>query len=114
MPPLLWLLTTHRNSFKGSLVCWEVASSNCSQALCVQSLSPLSLSVSPAALRFTTGCPTPEEVAAEIGKHVRSTQSLPSRHVMRIIPISQTCFVSEDDVRVLAAKLAELHFPKGG
>eukprot|EP00878_Enallax_costatus_P042276 GHUV01049509.1.p1 GENE.GHUV01049509.1~~GHUV01049509.1.p1 ORF type:complete len:128 (-),score=15.35 GHUV01049509.1:94-477(-) len=59
------------------------------------------------------GCPTPEEVAAEIAKHVRATQSLPSRHVMRIIPVSHTCFVSEDDLKVLATKVAEQHFPKG-
>eukprot|EP00878_Enallax_costatus_P012720 GHUV01013284.1.p1 GENE.GHUV01013284.1~~GHUV01013284.1.p1 ORF type:complete len:251 (+),score=109.78 GHUV01013284.1:275-1027(+) len=58
------------------------------------------------------GCPTPEEVAAEIAKHVRATQSLPSRHVMRIIPVSHTCFVSEDDLKVLATKVAEQHFPK--
>lgn len=71
------------------------------------------LSATTTASSLPADCPSPEEVAAEIAQHVRATRSLPSRHVMRILPVSHSCFVSQDDLQTLAAKVAEQHFPAG-
>eukprot|EP00775_Hariotina_reticulata_P005477 gene5477-5712_t len=57
------------------------------------------------------GCPSPEDAAVEIARQVRNTRTLASRHLMRLLPVSATCFVAAEDVTALAAKLAEKHFP---
>ncbi|WIA13255.1 hypothetical protein OEZ85_006843 [Tetradesmus obliquus] len=58
-------------------------------------------------------CPSPEEVVLDICRHVQATQSLPSRHLMRLLPVSHTCGISKDEITAMAAKVAAQHFPTG-
>jgi hypothetical protein len=52
-------------------------------------------------------------VVLDICRQVQASQSLPSRHLMRLLPVSHTCGISKDEITALAAKVAEKHFPTG-
>ncbi|KAF6261244.1 hypothetical protein COO60DRAFT_1699940 [Scenedesmus sp. NREL 46B-D3] len=58
-------------------------------------------------------CPSPEEVVLDICRQVQATQSLPSRHLMRLLPVSHTCGINKEEITALAAKVAEKYFPTG-
>jgi hypothetical protein len=66
-----------------------------------------------AAAAAAADCPSPEEVVLDICRHVQAMQSLPSRHLMRLIPVSHTCGISRDEITAMAAKVAEKFFPTG-
>lgn len=59
-------------------------------------------------------CPTPEEVALEIAAHVKKTRSLPARHLMKLLPVSLTCFASAEELKGVTAKMVERDFGTGG
>ena len=58
-------------------------------------------------------CPTPEEVAHEIASHVKATRSLPARCVLRLVPVSFSCFASKDELAALTPELLHRFFPAG-
>src|SRR5689334_20598875 len=52
-------------------------------------------------------CPRPEEVALEIAGHVKATRSLPARYVMRLLPVSLTCFASAEELKGITATMVQ-------
>jgi hypothetical protein len=77
------------------------------------SAQPASPAAATAAAAAAADCPSPEEVVLDICRHVQASQSLPSRHLMRLLPVSHTCGISKDEITAMAAKVAEKHFPTG-
>ena len=59
------------------------------------------------------GCPTPEEVGLEIAQHVKMTRSLPARYLMRLLPVSLTCFASAEELAGITATMVETYFGTG-
>lgn len=57
--------------------------------------------------------PSPEEVVLSILREVRDTKTLPCRHILRMLPVSHTCFASMDAIKDMAPKLLGSHFSEG-
>lgn len=60
-----------------------------------------------------TDCPAPEAVALEIAQHIKETHSLPARYVMKLLPVSLTCFAAPEDLKGLTGQLVDKYFGTG-
>ena len=58
--------------------------------------------------------PSPQAVVLSIVKETRETKTLPSRNVIRLMPLSHVCYGSLEEMRAMAPKLLEGHFPPEG
>jgi hypothetical protein len=53
-------------------------------------------------------------VVHEIASHVAATRSLPARYVLRLLPVSLSCFASQEEVAALAPVMVQRFFGTGG
>jgi hypothetical protein len=52
-------------------------------------------------------------VALEIAQHIKETHSLPARYVMKLLPVSLTCFAAPEDLKGLTGQLVDKYFGTG-
>mmetsp|Transcript_5723 Transcript_5723/g.9881 ORF Transcript_5723/g.9881 Transcript_5723/m.9881 type:complete len:336 (+) Transcript_5723:218-1225(+) len=57
--------------------------------------------------------PTPQDLAQALVEDVRDTKEKTCRFIMRVLPVTNTCYTSKEDIEKYVKPLIEEHFPAG-
>ncbi|GIL89684.1 hypothetical protein Vretifemale_17458 [Volvox reticuliferus] len=59
------------------------------------------------------GAPGPVEVVRSIALEAKEKKQVRGRHLVRLLPVTHSCFAGLDQIRTVAPKIVAPHFPEG-